>query len=51
MGTCGSWLTLIPFDCATSAASRVEATEHLVTTGQRITFLKPTRWGDPSHSL
>jgi hypothetical protein len=32
-------LTLIPFDCATSAASRVEATEHLVTTGQPIAFL------------
>jgi pimeloyl-ACP methyl ester carboxylesterase len=38
-------LTLILFDCATSAASRVEATEHSVRIGQTSTFPKSTRLG------
>jgi hypothetical protein len=31
-------LTLIPIDCATSVASRVQAMEHLVKTGEGLPF-------------
>ena len=51
MGTCGRGYSSIPVDCATSAASPVEATEHSATTGPPISSPRPTRLEGPSRSV
>ena len=51
VGACGRGLHRSRSACATSAASRVEATERSGTTGQRSIFRKPTRSADFSHCI